>query len=93
MNINPNFISRQEWTKDDWITPKYIIDGYNIIHAVNRYKDELDKKLQNARELLINDLKIYSSIKTVDIIIVFDGEAVTPFPSFQNITNKIKIIY
>ena len=71
---------------------KYIIDGYNVLHAINTYQVELDTNLEEARDDLIHDLNIYCSYKKVEMVIVFDGSSDVTYPSNFN-TNYIKIIF
>lgn len=54
---------------------KIIIDGYNVLHLVERYRQILQTDLESARSRFIQDLNIYRSHKNLEIIVVFDGTA------------------
>ncbi len=52
---------------------KLIIDGYNVLHALDPYKILLEKSLESARDQLIHDAMVYKASKEVDILLIFDG--------------------
>jgi predicted RNA-binding protein with PIN domain len=54
----------------------YILDGYNVIHAIPRFEQKLDVSLQAAREALIREcIALRTSRGDIGgIFIVFDGK-------------------
>ena len=57
----------------------YIIDGYNVIHAIPSLKKTLSHNAETARELLIHSVAQMTHQKKFRCTIVFDG--VTPINS------------
>lgn len=55
---------------------QYIIDGYNVIHAIPSLKKTLLHDAHSARELLIHSVSQLTHTKKIRCTIVFDG--VTP---------------
>jgi predicted RNA-binding protein with PIN domain len=55
---------------------QYIIDGYNVIHAIPSLKKTLLHDAHSARELLIHSVSQLTHTKKFRCTIVFDG--VTP---------------
>jgi predicted RNA-binding protein with PIN domain len=53
----------------------YILDGYNIIHAIPSLKRTLVHDAESARELLIHSAGQYCITKKIRCTIVFDGVA------------------
>lgn len=72
---------------------KIIIDGYNVIHLVDDYKNKLKVNLETARDALVRDLQNYKANKNVEIVVVFDssGEVLPPFPPIDQ--GNIKVIF
>ena len=73
--------------------PKYIIDGYNVLHLIGSYKSVLQTDLEQAREMLIHDVHIYRSHKSIDIMIVFDGAADVMTPFHLQRRGKVQILF
>lgn len=71
---------------------KIIIDGYNLIHKITRYKNLLRKNLESSRNALIEDLKTYSDIIDSKIILVFDGSEKHKFIPKESIKG-VKVIF
>jgi len=75
------------------MNPNYIIDGYNLIYSIPRFRNSLDSGLEHARNVLISFARAYLSSHKVKITIVFDGDEVgvieNPIPS----TQQLKVIY
>jgi len=72
---------------------KLIIDGYNMLHQIDAYRDLLNQELALARDKLIHDLKIYQSIRKIEIIVIFDGAPdVYILPEFTTPSN-IEVIF
>ncbi|MBN2012002.1 NYN domain-containing protein [candidate division KSB1 bacterium] len=73
--------------------PKIIIDGYNVLHLIDSYQHVLHLDLERAREMLIHDVRVYRSYKSVDIMIVFDGAADVPTPFHLQRRGRIRIMF
>lgn len=75
------------------MNPNYIIDGYNLIYNIPRFRNSLDSGLEHARNTLISFARGYLASYKVKITIVFDGDEVgvieNPFPSAR----RLKVIY
>jgi len=75
------------------MNPHYIIDGYNLILNIPRFREALDQNLEFARNVLISLLRGYQSSRNLKITLVFDGDEVghqvSDFPS----TKWLKVIY
>jgi len=56
------------------MNPHYIIDGYNFLHAVPKFRQNLEFGLEFARTTLISFVRSYQSAKRVKITLVFDGD-------------------
>lgn len=54
--------------------PVYIIDGYNMLHAVPELRRLLEQDLETARKRLESYLQRYLGIKKVKITLVYDGQ-------------------
>jgi predicted RNA-binding protein with PIN domain len=69
----------------------YILDGYNVIHAVGALENQLDRSLRAAREALVRDCAdLCAKRKDISrIYIVFDGKdefADKPLPGCGPVT-------
>ncbi len=75
------------------MNPHYIIDGYNFIHKIPRFKQLLDQSLQQAREVTLQFLQSYLTKRNIKITVIFDGDSLAtihpPLPSSE----KFKIIF
>jgi len=58
------------------MTPKIVIDGYNLIHRVAELRAFLEEDLEAARERLLAYLMAYQATRKIEIVVVFDGENV-----------------
>jgi len=58
------------------MNPHYLVDGYNLIHYIPRFRNFLDSSLEHARNALIHFMRSYLSSHKVKITIVFDGDTV-----------------
>ena len=75
------------------MNPCYIIDGYNLIHKIPKFKNALEQNLEYSRDLLISFVKAYQSNRRIQITIVFDGEKVGYVDTSSQSTNRLKVIY
>lgn len=75
------------------MNPHYLVDGYNLIHYIPRFRNLLDSSLEQARNALIHFLQIYQSIRKVKITIVFDGDEVGYIEPPSASTRWLKIIF
>lgn len=57
---------------------KIIVDGYNMLHLVNTYREKIASDLEAARAQLIRDVQVYQDFKKVEIAVVFDGSPDLP---------------
>lgn len=72
----------------------FIVDGYNLIHAIPRIEELLDESLESARTGLI---QLFSGFKRSrgdvgDIYIVFDGRS-DNLNDEETLDSGIKIVY
>lgn len=52
---------------------KILVDGYNVIHADERFKRAAARELEQARGLLIAAIRSYAASKKARVTLVFDG--------------------
>jgi uncharacterized protein len=55
--------------------PLLIVDGYNLIHAVDRYKERMESDLESARAELVEDMAALSTLADYEVIVIFDAGA------------------
>ncbi|MBX7150719.1 NYN domain-containing protein [bacterium] len=67
---------------------QYIIDGYNMIHRIERYRSLLVTSLESARQGLLLQLSNFRVRTSVEISVVFDGQKLS-----QQKTYGIKVYY
>lgn len=70
----------------------YIIDGYNVVHAIPSLKKTLAHNAESARELLIHSAGRFSLTKKIRCTIVFDGSAPNNFRK-QSTSAPIHVVY
>ncbi|MBC8184137.1 NYN domain-containing protein [candidate division KSB1 bacterium] len=75
------------------MNPHYIIDGYNLIHKIPKFKNAMELSLEHSRNRLISFLKAYQSSKNINITLVFDGDNVGYTGATDLSTKRLKIIY
>ena len=75
------------------MNPHYLVDGYNFIHYIPRFRSFLDSSLEHARNALIHFLGNYQSKRKVKITIVFDGDEVGYVEKPPPSNKLLKIIY
>ena len=54
-------------------SPRIVVDGYNLIHAMPELARLVNRDLERARDGLVAKLAVYRSGRTVRITVVFDG--------------------
>ncbi len=69
-----------------------IVDGYNFIHKIVKYKKLLKKNLEYTRRILEDDLKHYSDQSGNSIALVFDGKINTSFGNKAH-SKGVKVIF
>ncbi|MCI5996843.1 MAG: NYN domain-containing protein [Peptoniphilaceae bacterium] len=69
-----------------------IIDGYNILHAWNKYIPFLKQSFESARNELIYDMGELSKLMEIKLLLVFDAYKVNFVESNENIKG-IEVIY
>ena len=75
------------------MNPYYIIDGYNLIHKIPKFKNAIEQSLEHSRNSLISFLRAYQSSKNVNVTLVFDGDNVGYTGAAELSTKRLKIIY
>jgi len=75
------------------MNPAYIIDGYNMIHRIPKFKNAMEHSLEGSRNLLISFVKAYQSSKKINITLVFDGDKIGYSEALNQSTKRLKIIY
>jgi len=70
----------------------FIIDGYNVIHAIPALKKTLLHDAESARELLIHSISQLTHIKKFRCSIIFDGTAPDRSPN-QSTHAPVHVIY
>jgi predicted RNA-binding protein with PIN domain len=53
---------------------KFLIDGYNLLFQNPELRKVLERSLEMARKLLVDQLEMFAAQKNVHIIAVFDGD-------------------
>ncbi|MBD3274850.1 MAG: hypothetical protein GF372_06035 [Candidatus Marinimicrobia bacterium] len=63
----------------------YIIDGYNMLHAIPSLQEMLDLSLENARKQLEQMVELYCRSGNIDATIVYDSRTMPDvFDHYQN---------
>jgi predicted RNA-binding protein with PIN domain len=75
------------------MNPHYLIDGYNLIHHIPRFRNSLGSGLEHARNILISFARTYLAVRKVKITIVFDGDEVGYIDNSTLSAQRLKIIY
>ncbi len=75
------------------MNPHYIIDGYNVIYSVDRFRGALDFGLEHARTILVSFIRGYQSTKKLKITVVFDGDEVGFIDDSIQTSRWLKVIY
>jgi len=58
-------------------SPRIVIDGYNLIHAMPELAGLVGNDLERARDGLVAKLAVYRSGRNVRVTVVFDGRGAT----------------
>ncbi len=53
----------------------YIIDGYNMIHRIDRFRAQMVQSLEKGRSALVTKLSSFQAQRRVAVTIVFDGDS------------------
>lgn len=54
--------------------PVLLVDGYNVLHVWRRTKELMEEgELEEAREILIHSLEVYSKMNGVRVVVAFDA--------------------
>lgn len=54
-------------------SPRVVVDGYNLIHAMPELARLVDSDLERARDALVAKLAVYRARRNVRVTVVFDG--------------------
>lgn len=57
------------------MSPRVVIDGYNLIHAMPELARFVADDLERARDALVSKLAVYRSGRGVRVTVVFDGRS------------------
>jgi predicted RNA-binding protein with PIN domain len=52
----------------------YIIDGYNVMHLIPKFRKLLNQDLENSRLVFIQTISDHFNNRNQDVTVVFDGE-------------------
>jgi predicted RNA-binding protein with PIN domain len=69
-----------------------LVDGYNVIHAwpeLSACKDNLE----DARDKLIDIMASYGAFQNLEVIVIFDANAVKGAAVFEHLMGKVSVIY
>lgn len=72
---------------------KIIVDGYNMLHLVPSYREQIASDLEAARAQLIRDLQVYQAFKKVEITVVFDGSPDIPTAQQHQNLAGVQVIF
>ncbi len=75
------------------MNPHYIIDGYNVIHSLEKFRHALSAGLEQARNELISLIRSYCSGKKVKMTVVFDGDEVGYIDGDRYSGQSLQVIY
>lgn len=75
------------------MNPHYIIDGYNFIHKIPKFRQAIEQSLEHARAMIISFLRSYQSRRMVKITLVFDGDNVGYVEPPSRSIDKFKIVF
>lgn len=67
-----------------------VIDGHNVVHAVDRYRHLKDGGMAEAMAMLMSDLVNLAGLIETEIIVVFDGRGAR---SSERISDRLTAIY
>ena len=56
-------------------SPRIVVDGYNLIHAMPELARLVNRDLERARDGLVAKLAVYRSGRNVRVTVVFDGRS------------------
>jgi len=75
------------------MNPHYIIDGYNVIYGLEKFRNALSAGLEQARNELISFIRSYCSGKKVKMTVVFDGDEVGYIDQSHSPGQSLRVIY
>jgi predicted RNA-binding protein with PIN domain len=75
------------------MNPHYIIDGYNVIYSLEKFRNALSSGLEQARNDLVWLIRSYRSGKKVKVTVVFDGDEVGYIARSHQPVQWLQIIY
>ncbi len=61
-------------------SPRIVIDGYNLIHAMPELARLVENDLERARDALVSKLAVFRSGRGVRVTVVFDGQSMPAQP-------------
>lgn len=75
------------------MNPHYIIDGYNVIYRVEKFRSALSSGLEQARNDLVSLIRNYRSGKKVKVTVVFDGDEIGYVERSPQPARWLQVIY
>lgn len=75
------------------MNPHYIIDGYNVIYRLEKFRHALSAGLEPARNELISLVRSYHAGKKINATIVFDGDEVGFIDQSTQPLHWLRVIY
>jgi len=75
------------------MSPHYIIDGYNVIYRVEKFRSALSSGLEQARSDLVSLIRSYRSGKKVKVTVVFDGDEIGYVETSPHPVQWLQVIY
>ena len=70
-----------------------IVDGYNVIHALQELSETAQSDLDAARRLLCDRLSSYAAFRKTRLVVVFDGWKVKGNPGEKTAFHNIQVVY
>lgn len=75
------------------MNPHYIIDGYNVIYRVEKFRSALGAGLEQARNDLVSLIRSYHSGKKVKVTVVFDGDEIGYIETSPHPVRWLQVVY
>jgi predicted RNA-binding protein with PIN domain len=69
-----------------------IVDGYNALHALERYVHSLDSDLEQARDGLVHELSEHAVVAGLNITVIFDAHKSEGVPT-EKIVDGVRVIF
>ncbi len=70
-----------------------MVDGYNIIHAWNKYFNLNNESLEDCRDRLIHMLSNYQGYRKIKVFVVFDAYGVKGSKTIEKKADGLTVVY